>query len=215
MIEPLQYTFIFYFLVLPMAVGIGIDSKVKNKYPYGAACGFIFYFICALWVHFGISPHHGVVEPIIVMIAVGLSLFLVGTSFEYKRPHSGFRRHAIVFCAVSVSGLPLYAIRTIIIGDLGFAYPESTLPLFQFTLAVIGLVVLANVLSARLYLKNELSVVKKEHKDEDLISMRFEDMDEVAIDREFTLPKDMGIPGPMPNVEVMDMDLPSEEFHKK
>lgn len=215
MAEPLQYTFIFYFLVLPMVIGMVIDAKIKSRYPYGAACGFIFYSVCALWVYYGVSPNHGVVEPIIVMIAMGLSLLLIGYFFEYKRPHSDFRRHAIVFLTVSVSGLPLYAVNAIITGELGFAYPQSALPLFQFILAVIGLVVLANVIATRLFLKNEGVAIKKQPREEGITSMKFEDIDEVIIDREFDVPKDKRIPGPLPNVAVMDMNPPSEEFHKK
>ena len=215
MVEPLQFTFIFYFLILPMVVGVGIDSKVKNKYPYGASCGIIFYFVCTIWMYFGISLQHGILEPVLIMIAVSGALLVIGFSYEHKRPESSFRRHAIVLLAVSFSGLPLVGIRAIIEGNMGFSYPASLLPLFQFTLAVVGLVVLANVLEARLYSKNEAMAKKRVHMEEDIINMKFRDMDEMIIEREFDIPNKERGPVPLPNTAVMDMNYQSEEFHKK
>jgi hypothetical protein len=215
MVEPLQLTFIFYFLVIPMVIGVGIDLKLRNKYPFGASCGVIFYFICAAWMYFGISLEHGILEPVLIMIAVSSSIFIIGFSYEHKISQSIFRRHAVVLLAVSISGLPLIGIRAIIQGEMGFTYPASALPLFQFTLAVVGLVVLANVMEALLYSKNEGMDEKSVKKDEDLTSMKFRDMDEMIIEREFYTPKEDRIPGPRPDVAVMDMNFENEDFHRK
>jgi hypothetical protein len=116
---------------------------------------------------------------------------------------------------VSFSGLPLIGIRAVIEGEMGFSYPASILPLFQFTLAIVGLVVLANVVETRLYSRNEGVAEKSVLRDKDIINMKFRDMDEIIIEREFDLPKKERVPHPQPNVAVMDMNYQAEDFHKK
>jgi hypothetical protein len=215
MVEVFDPIFLFYFLVLPMVVGIGIDSKIKNRYPYGAACGVVFFFICALWIRMGVSAEWGILEPIFVLIVAGGCLLFIGLVFEHKRPVSGFSRHSMVFLAVAFSGLPLYAIHRIIQGEMGFEYPASVLPLFQFTLAVVGLVVLSNVLEARFYSKNEGADRKVHHMDKDIVDIRFEDMDDLIAKREFDYSQEGRFPSSHPDAGFMKMDQPSDDLLKK
>jgi hypothetical protein len=215
MVEPLEPTFIFYFLILPMVIGIGIDSRVKNKYAFGALCGVIFYFFLAFWTYYRISPAYAEMEPIIILITCGLSLLLIGFIFEFRIPSSNVQRHAVVFLAVALNGLPLLMIKAVIEGRMGFEYPSSMLPLFQFTLAVVGLVVLANVFETRLYLKNEGKAKKMIRKAEDLLDMKFEDMDEMDIEEGIHYPREQRMPYKRPDVSYMDMNYDPDEFHKK
>lgn len=174
--EVLDPLFLFYFLVMPIVVGMGIDSKIKNRYPFGASCGVVFYLGCAIWNYMGLSGKLAMMEPVIALIFAGMGILFIGLIFEYKRPVSGFSRHAVVFLTVSSSGLPLYAILKIIRGEMGFVYPGSILPLFQFVLAVLGIVVLANIIEARLYSKNEKAKGEMVHKEDDIIQKTFMDM---------------------------------------
>jgi hypothetical protein len=215
MVEVLDPLFLFYFLILPMVVGMGIDSKIRNRYPYGAACGVFSFFVIAIWTHMGISARWGLLEPVMVLMVTGLSILLIGLAYEHKRPVSNFTRHAVVLTAVAFSGLPLYAVFRIMRGEMGFEYPASVLPLFQFTLAVVGLVVLANVLETRLYTRNEAKDSKSIHREEDLLDMRFEDMDEFSIQREFDYPRDVGIPSSRPDAGFIKMDPGSDDLLKK
>lgn len=215
MVEILDPLFLFFFLILPMVVGMGIDSKIRNRYPYGAACGVISFFVIAVWTNRGISARWGRLEPVIVLMVTGLSILLIGLAYEHKRPVSKYARHAVVFTAVAFSGLPLYAVFRIMRGEMGFEYPASVLPLFQFTLAVVGLVVLANVLETRLYTRNEGKDRRSIHREEDLLDMRFEDMDEFSIQREFDYPQDGGIPSSRPDAGFIKMDPGSDELLKK
>ena len=215
MVEVLEPLFLFYFLVLPMVVGMGIDSKIKNRYPYGASCGTIFFVVSALWMNLGIPGELAILEPIIVLTLAGAGMLFVGVLFEYKRPVSNVTRHALIFLVVAASGLPLYAIFRVIQGEMGFEYPTSVLPLFQFTLAVLGLVVLANVIAARLYWKNEGAERKLARKEEDLVKMKFKDMDELIIQREFDYPQGGRFPSSGPDPAFMRMDHESENLMKK
>jgi hypothetical protein len=215
MVEVLDPLFLFYFLVLPMVVGMSIDSKIRNRYPYGAACGVISFFVIAIWTHMGISAKWGLIEPVMVLMVTGLSILLVGLAYEHKRPVSKFTRHALVFSAVAFSGLPLYAVFRIMRGEMGFEYPAAVLPLFQFTLAVIGLVVLANVLETRLYTRNEGKDRRSINREEDLLDMRFEDMDEFSIQREFDYPQDVGNPTSRPDAGFIKMDPGSDDILMK
>ncbi len=215
MVEVLNPLFLFYFLILPMIVGMGIDSRIRNRYPYGAACGVISFFVIAIWTHMGISARWGLLEPLMVLTVTGLSIILIGLAYEHKRPVSKFTRHAVVFSAVAFSGLPLYAVFRIMRGEMGFEYPAAVLPLFQFTLAVVGLVVLANVIETRLYTRNEGKNRKSIHREEDLLDMRFEVMDEFSIQKEFDYHQDVGIPSSRPDAGFIKMDPGTDELLKK
>jgi hypothetical protein len=215
MVEPLEPTFIFYFLILPMIIGMGIDSRVKNKYAFGALCGVIFYFFLGFWTYYEISAAYAELEPIIILIACGLSLLLIGFIFELRRPSSNVQRHAVAFLAVALNGLPLIMIKAVIEGRMGFEYPASTLPMFQFTLAVVGLVVLANVIETRLYLKNEGTAKKMIQKAEELLDMKFEDIDEMDIEEGVYYSREQREPFKRPDVSYMDMNNDPGEFHKR
>jgi hypothetical protein len=117
--------------------------------------------------------------------------------------------------AVTLNGLPLTMIKAVIEGRMGFEYPASILPMVQFTLAVMGVVVLANLLESRLYLHNEGTTKKMVTKAEDLLDMKFEDMDEMDIEKGTYLPREQREPFKRPDVSYMDMKYGSDEFNKR
>jgi drug/metabolite transporter (DMT)-like permease len=214
MIEPLQFTFIFYFLILPIVIGCGVDSRIRNRYAIGALCGVLFYLFVSFWTFIGISASISVLEPVFILIALGFSILIIGFFFEMKRKSSKIQRHALVFLTISASGIPLFVIKAIVDGTMGIEYPASLLPLTQFTLAIVGLVLLANILEARMYAKNEAKDRKIVKKSEDLLDMKFEDMDERDFD---------GIPLPernfanlhnRPDVSHADLNYDADEFNK-
>lgn len=215
MVEPLEPTFIFYFLVLPMVIGMGIDSRIKNKYAFGAMCGVIFYFVLGFWTYYGFSTAYAEIEPIIILITCGLSLLFIGFVFEFRRPSSNVQRHAVVFLAVALNGLPMIMIKAVIEGRMGFEYPASILPLIQFTLAVVGSIILANVFETRLYLKNEATAKKMVQKAEDLLDMKFEDIDEMDIEEGIHYPREQKEPFKRPDISYMDLNYNPGELNKR
>lgn len=215
MVEPLEPTFIFYFLVLPMVIGMGVESRIKNRFAFGAMCGVIFYFFVGIWTYYGISSAYAELEPVIILVTCGLSLLFIGFVFELRRPSSSVQRHAVVFLAVAICGLPLIMIKAVIEGRMGFEYPASILPMFQFTLAVVGLVVLANLLETRLYLHNEGTAKKMVTKAEELLDMKFEDLDEMDIEKRIFYPREHREPFKRPDVSYMDLNYGSDEFNKR
>lgn len=169
---------ILYFLILPMIIGMGIESRYKHRYPLGMLFGLTFYLVCGSWGTFGQTSNLSEVEPIVIMIVLGFSIFMIGILLERKGESSVFQRNALVFLTVSLAGLPLYAIKYVVEGKAPVGYPESLLPLFQFTLALIALVVLANIIEKRIYIKKE-GIIEDEYilgEDEEL------DMDYEAIE---------------------------------
>ncbi len=173
---------ILYFLIIPIVIGIGIDSRYKHRYPLGMLFGLIFYLVCGSWSTFSQTSSLSEAEPIIILIVLGLSMLVIGIIFERKGDTSVFQRNALVFFTVSVAGLPLYAIKYFVEGKAPVGYPESLLPLFQFTLALIALVVLANIFEKRIYARKE-GIIEDEYllgEDEEL-DMDFEALEEADI----------------------------------
>ena len=173
---------ILYFLILPMIIGMGIETRYKHRYPFGMLFGLIFYLVCGFWSVFSQASSLSEVEPIIILIILGFSILMIAIIFERKSDTSVFQRNALVFLTVSVAGLPLYAIKYVVEGKASVGYPESLLPLFQFTLALIALVVLANIFEKRIYAKKE-GIIEDEYllgEDEEL-DMDFEAIEESDI----------------------------------
>jgi hypothetical protein len=212
MIEPLQPTFILYFLVLPMVIGSGIDIRTKNRVAFGAACGVILYVFMGLWTYFGPSSSLGALEAMIILVVFGLSVLTIGLLYEYKRPISSIQRHATAFLAVSLSGLPLYMVKAIIDGQFGIGYPASLLPLFQFMLALVGLVFIANIFESRMYEKNEGSLLKPDHREEDLLYKKFEDIDETHFKERPLYSRGHGGPSTSPEIGYMGSKYDSHEI---
>ena len=173
---------ILYFLVLPMIIGIGIDTRYKYRYALAMSIGLIFFLFCCLWDMFVETPSLSEIEPIIILILLGLSMLMVGIIFEWKSDSSFFQRNALVFFIVSVAGLPLYMIKYIVEGKAGIGYPGSLLPLLQFTLALIALVIVTNVFEMRLYKSREGEIECLQRQEEDDFEIDYETMDEREIE---------------------------------
>jgi hypothetical protein len=174
---------ILYYLILPLIVGMGIDTRYRHRYGVAMAVGLIFYLFCCLWNLSGQASSLSEVEPIIVLIVIGVSLLMIGIIFEWRSDSSFFQRNALVFLTISVAGLPLYMIKYIVEGKAPIGYPESLLPLMQFTLALIALVVVANVFETRIYARKEGRIeYQKRLEEDDEFDMDYEAMDELEIE---------------------------------
>ncbi len=197
---------ILYFLILPMIIGMGIDSRYGHRYAVAAAFGSIFYLFCGIWGTSGQTSILSEMEPIIILIVLGLSMLIIGIIFEWGSDGSILQRNALVFLTVSVAGIPLFMIKYIGEGKLAISYPASLLPLLQFTLALIALVVLANIFETRIYHRNEGRMADKQEltEDEELL-MDYEAMDEGMIEA-----LDASIK--IPDSEGMDLDCQMDEF---
>jgi len=204
---------ILYFLILPIVIGMGIDSRYKHRYPVGMLFGLIFYLVCCSWGTFGQTSSLTEVEPIIILIVLGLSILVIGIIFERKGDTSVFQRNALVFLTVSVAGLPLYAIKYFVEGKAPVGYPESLLPLFQFTLALIALVVLANIFEKRIYAKNEEIIEDKYllREDEEL-EMDYETMEESDIGESLYASKRTDARLVNTDLEDLELDYWLDEF---
>lgn len=174
---------ILYFLVLPMIIGMGIDTRYKYRYALAMSFGLAFFLFCCLWDMYVEASSLSEIEPIIILILIALSMLMVGIIFEWKSDSSLFQRNALVFFIISVAGLPLYMIKYIVEGKAGIGYPGSLLPLLQFTLALIALVVVTNVFEMRLYRSREGEIEGLQRHEEDEFQIDYEAMDEREIER--------------------------------
>ena len=165
-----------------MIIGMGIDTRYKYRYALAMSIGLIFFLFCCLWDMFVETPSLSEIEPIIILILLGLSMLMVGIIFEWKSDSSFFQRNALVFFIVSVAGLPLYMIKYIVEGKAGIGYPGSLLPLLQFTLALIALVIVTNVFEMRLYKSREGEIECLQRQEEDDFEIDYESMDEREIE---------------------------------
>ncbi|UCE73114.1 MAG: hypothetical protein JSV56_08725 [Methanomassiliicoccales archaeon] len=183
MVEPLGPTSIFYYLILPLIIGLGIDSQSKNRYAVGAACGVIFFLFYGCWIYLAPSSSLSELEPIIVLIVLGLSLWVISIVYELNSGFSIFQRYTLVFLVISISGLPLYMIKSIVEGRFTVDYPASMLPLLQFTLMLVALVVLANIYEARVYDRKERKSIISAQRMEDECELKFEDIDDFMAEK--------------------------------
>lgn len=204
---------ILYFLILPMIIGMGIESHYKYRYPLGMLYGLIFFLVCGSWSAFSQTSSLSEVEPIIILIILGFSILMIAIIFERKGDTSIFQRNALVFLTVSVAGLPLYAIKYVVEGRASVGYPESLLPLFQFTLALIALVVLANIFEKRIYTRKE-GILQDEYllgEDEEL-DMDFEAMEESDIGESLYTSKRTNARLGNTDLDDIDLDYWLDEF---
>lgn len=160
-------TGILYFLILPTLIGFGIDSRNKHKYAAAVLFGVIFFLFCGLWSVFGPSSSISEIEPMIILILLGMSLFAISKIFERKSDRGVLQRNALMFLAIMVAGLPLYMIRNIVEGRTSTDYPASLLPLIQLTLTLFALVMITNVFEARIYNEKEGRLLEKQELESD------------------------------------------------
>ena len=155
MADILDFTGILYYLIIPILVGLGVDSHYKHRHVVSVVFGLIFFSFCSFWVRFGPDPTLSELEPILILIPIALSLFLNSAVFERKSSTSVFQRNSLTFLAISLAGLPLFGIKNIIEEKMQVEYPASLLPLLEFTLALMALVVVANIFESGIYARKE------------------------------------------------------------
>lgn len=146
---------IIYFLIVPMLIGMGINTYHRYRYTMGAAFGLIFYLFCGFWAVFNPSSSLSELRPVLVLIAIGFFTLLICSIFEWKRETSVFQRHAVVLLTISIAGLPLNMIKNIIEGEAVVGYSASTLSLLGYGLVLVALLFVANIIESRIYARKE------------------------------------------------------------
>jgi hypothetical protein len=135
-----------------------MNVKFRNKYRYVicAAIGIIFFTVYGLWYILVPASQMHAIEPIVIMILAGFSLFFSSWMLERNTDKSAYRRIALVFMTISICWLPLYLVKAIISGEIILGYPVSVLLILECCLLLVVLIMAVNLLESHIYAGTEI-----------------------------------------------------------